>query len=168
MLALDSLKGREVIAAGGGGQRWEGVWLHGALRPGLNDVQGWRLGGTALHTISISLQNSFCELHTWRLVSWKALRALNAQRALTVYAVFEDKKSTGSDQKSVKRKIALEKSDRTNIAKNFVWEQFKQTSFESNFKKSASDDETKTKQKMSNESNTNSAEARKPQVKMVA
>ena len=24
---------------------------------------------TALHTISISLQNSFCESHTWRLVS---------------------------------------------------------------------------------------------------
>ena len=38
--------------------------------------------------------------------SWKALRALNAHWALPVYPVFEDKKSKGSDEKSVKRKIA--------------------------------------------------------------
>ena len=30
---------------------------------------GGGLGQTALHTIGISLQNSFCESHTWRLVS---------------------------------------------------------------------------------------------------
>ena len=56
---------------------------------GLNDVQGWGLGGgadvgagvgmwdqflsTALHTISASLQNCFCETHIWRLLSSKAL-----------------------------------------------------------------------------------------------
>ena len=81
------------------------------------DVGGGRLWGggggvdqilrTALHTISIGLQNSFCESHTWRLVSWKALKALNARWALPVYLVFKDKKSNGSDEKFVKRKIKL-------------------------------------------------------------
>ena len=51
-------------------------------------------------------QNSFCESHTWRLVSWKALRELNARWALRV---FEDEKSNGLDEKSVKRKIAQKK-----------------------------------------------------------
>ena len=70
----------------------------------------WGRGSTstdrALHTISISLQISFSESHTWRLVSWKALRALNAHWALTLDLVFEDEKSNGWDEKSVKRKIA--------------------------------------------------------------
>ena len=63
--------------------------------------------GTSLHVIS--LQNSLCESYTWRLVSWKALRELNAHCSLPVYPVFEDEKSNGSDEKSVKRKIALKK-----------------------------------------------------------
>ena len=73
----------------------------------LNDVQGWGearwlwgggVGGwgqpqrTALNTISISPQNSFCEPHTWRLVSSKSLRAINAVWALPVYPVFDDGK----------------------------------------------------------------------------
>ena len=66
---------------------------------------------TALHTISISLQNSFCESHTWRLVSWKTLRALNAHWALPVYPVFEDKKSNVSDENR-----SSEKLHRKNIA----------------------------------------------------
>ena len=56
--------------------------------------------------------------------SWKALRALNTHLALPVYPVFEDEKSKASDEISVKRKIALKKTDSTNIiAANFVWEQ---------------------------------------------
>ena len=56
--------------------------------------------------------------------SWKAPRALNARWVLPVYPVFEDEKSKASDEKSVKRKIALKKTDKTNIiATNFVWEQ---------------------------------------------
>ena len=64
---------------GVGGQQWGCVQL---LR-------------TALHTISISLQNSL-----------KALRALYARWVLPVYPVFEDEKSKASHEKSVKRKIA--------------------------------------------------------------
>ena len=66
---------------------------------------------TALHTKSIGLQNSFCESHTWRIVSWKALTALNVHWALPVFPVFEEETSNGlgqtknrSSQKS--RKIA--------------------------------------------------------------
>ena len=56
--------------------------------------------------------------------SWKVLRALSARWTLPVYPVFEDERSKASDEKSVKRKIALKKTDRTNIiATNFVWEQ---------------------------------------------
>ena len=81
-LALAYLKGHEVSAVGAErGQRREGyLWLHGPN--GLNDVQGYGLGvgaadvgvcdqflRTALHTISITLRNSSCESHTWRLVS---------------------------------------------------------------------------------------------------
>ena len=77
----------------GGGEltwgRWVGVWDQ-FLR-------------TTLHIISISLQNSFCESHTWRLLSWKALRENNAQCALPLYLVSEDEKWNGSDEKSVKR-----------------------------------------------------------------
>ena len=50
----------------------------------------------------------------------KALTVPNASWALPVYPVFEDKKSKTSDEKSVKRKIAI-KTERTNkIAKNLV------------------------------------------------
>ena len=38
-----------------------------------------------------------------------------------LFIVFEDEKSKASDEKSVKQKIALKKTDRTNIiATNFV------------------------------------------------
>ena len=81
---------------------------------------------TALHTISIGLQNSFCESHKWRPVSWKAPRALNARWAVPVYLVFEDENSNESNEKSVKQKIALKKTNRTNIiATNLVSEQLK-------------------------------------------
>ena len=79
----------------------QGVGIGGARSAvGLNDVQGWGWGvevrgglmgccggggqtlRTALHSIGISLQNRR-------------------------YPVFEDEKSNGSDEKSVKRKIAL-------------------------------------------------------------
>ena len=116
---------------GGGCQRREGsVAVPDPY--GLKDVLGWELGAseggwwgctnvggdvggggqplrTALHTISISLQNSFCESHTWRLVSLKALRAPNACWALSVYPVLEDRKSNGPDKKSVKRKFAYKR-----------------------------------------------------------
>ena len=38
---------------------------------------------------------------------WKALGALNARWALTVYPVFEDQKLNGPDEKSAKPKIVL-------------------------------------------------------------
>ena len=47
-----------------------GVWIRG-VREGLMWAGGLRAGGggqplrKALHTIIISLQNSFCESHTW-------------------------------------------------------------------------------------------------------
>ena len=48
---------------------------------------------------------------------------LNVRWALPV---FKDEKSNGSDEKSVKRKIALKKTNRINIiATNFVGEQLK-------------------------------------------
>ena len=97
---------------GGGGGEEEGQFLR-----------------TALHTISISLQNSFCELHTWRLVSCKALRELNARWALPVYPVFEEK-SKASDEKSVKRKIAYKKSKRTNIIATNLDQTFKSQIFD--------------------------------------
>ena len=51
---------------------------------------------TTLHTI-ISLQNSLCEPYTWKLVSWKALRKVNARWALSV-SRFWGKKSNWSDE----------------------------------------------------------------------
>ena len=49
---------------------------------------------------------------------------LNARWALPVYPVFKDEKSNGSDEKSVKRKIAQQKTNRTNIrATNLVSQQ---------------------------------------------
>ena len=41
------------------------------------------------------------------LVSRKALKELNALRAIPVYPIFEDKKSKESDKELVERKIAL-------------------------------------------------------------
>ena len=48
----------------------------------------------------------------------------NARLALPVHPVFTYKKSNGSDEKSVKQKMVLKKTNKTNIiATNFVWEQ---------------------------------------------
>ena len=63
----------------------------------------------------LSHQNSFGESYSQSIVRLRALRELNAFRSLSVYPVFEDEKSNGSDEKSVKRKIALKKTQRTNI-----------------------------------------------------
>ena len=96
----------------GGGAKVGGRFSAARDPYGLNDEEGWGWGGvnwegliggggvgklgqllrTALHTISISLQNSYCESHNWRLGSWKSLRALQTYWALPVYPVFEDKK----------------------------------------------------------------------------
>ena len=82
----------QVIDWGGGGQIAWGV-SNSRLR-------------TALHTMKLSPQNSFGESHSQRLVRRKALRELNALRALPVYPVFEDEKSNRLDEKLVKRRIA--------------------------------------------------------------
>ena len=54
------------------------------------------------HTIRVSLQSDFCESHTRRLVSSKALRELNALWTLPLYPIFENEKSNGSAEKSHK------------------------------------------------------------------
>ena len=54
------------------------------------------------HTIRVSLQSDFCESHTWRLVSSKALRDLMPS-GLFLYPIFENEKSNGSAQKSHKK-----------------------------------------------------------------
>ena len=61
---------------------------------------------TALCNIKLSRQNKLGESHSETLVRRKALRELNALRALPVYPVFENEKSNGSNKKSVKQKIA--------------------------------------------------------------
>ena len=105
---------------GGGGQRCFGCT--GFLRPELcagfggegRGLMGRHPLGTALHTINISIQHSFCESHTWRLVSRKNLRQLNSCWALPVYPIFEDEKSNGSEEKSVKRKIGQARAIKRN------------------------------------------------------
>ena len=47
------------------------------------------------------IQNSFCESLTWRRVRWKDQTELNAHCAMTLYPVFEDENSNGSDEKLV-------------------------------------------------------------------
>ena len=75
---------------------------------------GWLLcGGSTskgpLHTTSISLRNNFSESHTWRLVSWKALTALNACWTLPVYPVLRSNEKIGQPTNRIK------KTGRTNI-----------------------------------------------------
>ena len=65
---------------------------------------------TALHTKKLSPQNSFAEIHSYSIVRLMALRDFNALRPLPVYPVFEDKKSNGSDENYVLRKIAYKRS----------------------------------------------------------
>ena len=119
------IRGRAVFGCTGGDQC--GGEIRGGMISGEGGGRGlWWEGhslGTTLHTIIISLQNSFCESHTWRLVSWKALRALTSRWALPVYPISEDKKSNLPDEKLVEREIALNQTNRTNIvATNFEWE----------------------------------------------
>ena len=96
------------------GVKWEGGWCGGGVNLQEPPFTPW-----------VCLQSNFCESHTWRLVSWKALRALNALGA-TCLSRFWGRKANGSDEKTVKQKVALKKTDRTNIiAANFVWEQLK-------------------------------------------
>ena len=57
-----------ILRYGGGWCRWEYC----------GGCEGGQTLRTSLHTISISLQNSFWESHAWGLVSWRALRALTA------------------------------------------------------------------------------------------
>ena len=102
---------------GGGGGGWEsvkwegwcsGVWMwregawcgRGVKWEVVCDGRGQTLR-IALHTMNTRLQNSLCESHTWRLMSWKAIRELNALWALPVYTIFEDEKSKWSDEKLV-------------------------------------------------------------------
>ena len=84
------------------------------------DLQEWGLGAdvggdvgwgdkflrSVLHTISISLQNSSCESHAWKLVSSMTLKELNAYWVLPLYSVCEDEKTNRSDERSVKPKNA--------------------------------------------------------------
>ena len=113
--------GAGATAEGGGalvGGGWD-HWLHGAFTAwamgtgwdwgaGVGDEVGlWdQFPRTAIYTINIGLQNGLCKSHTWRLVSWKALRQLNAHWALPLYAVSEDEKSNGSEEKLTTPKIA--------------------------------------------------------------
>ena len=98
-------------APGDRGQQWGGGgWSErGLMCVCVGGGGGGQPPRTALHTINIKFQNGVSELHTWRLVSWKALWALNACWVLPVCVVFEDEKSKGSDQKLVKRKTALKR-----------------------------------------------------------
>ena len=84
----------------GRGVSWgEGVWY------------GWSNSKSRPSHLEYRSQTSFCESHHWRIMSWRALtlRELNALWALPVHPVFEDEKSSASDEKS---KI---KNHRTNI-----------------------------------------------------
>ena len=85
--------GREEGSKSPGKEGWIGVVLGG--------------GGGGLHIIKLSPQNNFGESHSSKLRN--AVRDINALRAAPVYPVFEDEKSNGSDDKSIKRKIVLTK-----------------------------------------------------------
>ena len=77
----------------GGGKTWGGVKIKNSL---------------SHH--EISPQDSFVELHAKRLIRCKDLTKTNAIRALLVYPVFDDKKSNGLDEKSVKRITAFKRT----------------------------------------------------------
>ena len=74
-------------------------------------------------TLNYGLPSSFTTLNTLRTTKrgYVPLMKLNARWALPIYPVFKDEKSNGSDEKSVKRKIACKKDQQANkIATNFV------------------------------------------------
>ena len=60
----------------------------------------------ALHTMKLTAQNSFGESLSQSKVRLSTLRELNSLQALHVHPVFVDELSNGSDEKSVKQKIA--------------------------------------------------------------
>ena len=97
-------------------------WSKTTMSPELQQFGGiFQPLRTALHTIIVSLQNSFCELHIWGLVSSKALRAMNAHWALPVHPVFVGQRTNGSENIGQKNS---KKAGRTNItARDFVGEQ---------------------------------------------
>ena len=72
--------------------------------------------------MKLSPKSSFGESHSSKLDRRKALKELNALRALPVYPVFEDEKSNGSDRRKIGQdKNRIKKDQRTNIiAINFV------------------------------------------------
>ena len=91
---------------GGGGQQWGGG--NGVMGGGGN------IGGSTVGVSSTSKNrpshHKYKSPKQFELKqSWKALIALNARWALPVYPVFQGEKSKASDEKSVERKIALEK-----------------------------------------------------------
>ena len=108
---------------------WRGRGTGATVGWGQQRSEGGAIGGSTVRVSSISKKrpshNNYKSPKQFELKqSWKALRALNARWALPVYPVFVDEKSKASHEKSVKQKIALKKTNRTNIiATNFVWEQ---------------------------------------------
>ena len=82
------------------------VWIRGNVVWGCFGDMGVNLYEPSFTTKVRSLHNSFCKSNSWRLVSRKALRALNARGALPVHTVFEGRKYNGSAEKPVKLKIA--------------------------------------------------------------
>ena len=106
-----------------GGQHWGGGCTSGwwGVTSGLGGQQrggemGAKVGGSTVGVSSTSKNRPSHHKYQYKSPkefelkqSWKSLGALNARWALPVYPVFEDEKSTASDEKLVKRKIALKK-----------------------------------------------------------
>ena len=98
---------------GGGGQQWSGGQLMGG---------GATVGVFSTSKNRPSHRNYKCQ----NSLSWnraEKLWGLLMPAGRYFYPVFEDEKSKASDEKSLKRKISLEKTDRTYV--------FPTTSFES-------------------------------------
>ena len=58
------------------------------LRRKIKQMCGGQTLRTVLHTMIILFQNSFCESHTWRIMSSKALRKHKALWLLPVYPIW--------------------------------------------------------------------------------
>ena len=88
------------------------------------DVGGVGVGPlrkTDLHTTSISLQNSFCESHTWRLVRLKALREHNTPLGAACLFRFRGRKFKWVRRKFGQAKNRTKQTNMTKIiATNFV------------------------------------------------
>ena len=105
------MKRREVSAEVGGRELMREAMgamvgkFSGAWAPyDLNDVQRWGLGWMGLNGGDWGERRNLklASVNTQRIVSWKALGALNSRWALPVYAVSEDEKSNMSNEKSFK------------------------------------------------------------------